>query len=292
MKVLVTGASGLIGSHLIPFLNQQGHTTVPLSLRNGKMDMSGLMEKERLDAVVHLAGESVADRWTAEKMARIKESRITGTKLLSKTLAELTNRPKVLVCASAIGYYGDRGLELLDESSSKGAGFLADVCDQWELATRSAREAGIRVVNLRIGVVLSKQGGALGKMLLPFQMGAGGIIGNGKQFMSWIDIEDLVRAIYHAIINDTLVGPVNAVAPYPVTNEQFTKALGKVLCRPTLIPVPGFGLRLLFGSMADEMLLSGQKVAPTKLKSSGYQFQFPDIERSLQHVLSKDKSQR
>ncbi len=287
MKILITGASGLIGSHLISFLNSQGHTTVPLSLRQSKTDISSLMNKEQFDAVVHLAGENVAERWTADKMARIRESRITGSKLLSKILAQLPHRPKVLVCASAIGYYGNRGPEMLDETSSKGSGFLADVCAQWESATAEAREAGIRVVNLRIGVVLSKEGGALSKMLLPFQMGAGGIIGDGKQFMSWIDIDDLVRAIDHAITDQSLAGPVNAVAPYPVTNEQFTKAMGKVLCRPTLIPVPSFGLRLLFGSMADEMLLSGQKVSSAKLQGSGYQFQYPEIESSLRHVLGK-----
>jgi len=284
MKIIVTGASGLIGSHLTKFLGNQGHTVVPVSLRNPATQLTSI---NSADAVVHLAGESIADRWTAEKMLRIRESRLTSTRLLSETLSKLDHRPKVLICASAIGFYGNRGDETLDERSSQGSGFLADLCRQWEAATVPAKEAGIRVVNLRLGIVLSKKGGALAKMLLPFQMGAGGEIGDGKQYMSWIDIDDAVAAIYHAITNQSLQGAVNAVAPHPVTNKEFTAALGKALHRPAIIPVPGFALRLLFGAMADEMLLSGQKVMPAELQASGFKFRYPDIELSLQHVLKK-----
>ncbi len=292
MKITITGASGLIGSQLMTFLRGQGHTVTAWKWRMNSEDINKIIahaEQENVEggAVVHLAGENIADRWTADKMLRIRESRVIGTKLLSQALAKLARRPKVLVCASAVGYYGNRGNEMLDERSSKGSGFLADLCQQWEAATAPAREAGIRVVNLRIGMVLSNKGGALSKMLLPFQLGAGGEIGDGRQYMSWIDIDDLVAAIDYTITNESLQGPVNAVAPYPVTNREFTATLGKVLHRPAVIPVPAFALRLLFGQMADEVLLSGQKVMPVQLQSSGYQFRYPDIESSLKHVLQR-----
>jgi uncharacterized protein (TIGR01777 family) len=243
---------------------------------------------EGLDAVVHLAGENIADgRWTDEKKRRIRESRVQGTRALCEALAQLENKPKVLVCASAIGYYGDRGETLVDENSSAGGGFLSDVCQEWEQATEPARKAGIRVVNLRIGVVLSPKGGALAKMLLPFQMGAGGNLGSGKQYMSFVALDDVVGAIYHALTTESLSGPVNAVAPNPVRNSEFTKALGKVLHRPTIAPVPAFGARLLFGEMADALLLSSTRVAPTRLLESGYKFQCPDIDSALRHVLGQ-----
>ena len=289
MKVLITGASGLIGSHLSSFLSTNGHTVFPLSLRGEKRnkELLSLLNNEAFDAVVHLAGENVAQRWTPEKMAAIKDSRIQGTTILCTALAKTNRRPEVLICASGIGFYGNRGNELLDEKSQRGRGFLADVCEEWEEASQIAAKAGIRVVNLRIGVVLSKEGGALAKMLLPFEMGAGGSIGSGQQYMSWIDIDDVVGAIYYIMTNKSLSGPVNIVAPRAVTNAEFTKAFGRVLNRPTLIPIPPFALRLLFGKMADELLIAGQKVIPSKLHASDYKFKYLELEPSLRHVLNK-----
>ncbi len=289
MKVLITGASGLIGSHLSSFLSTNGHTVFPLSLRGEKRnkELLSLLNNEAFDAVVHLAGENVAQRWTPEKMAAIKDSRIQGTTILCTALSKTNRRPEVLICASGIGFYGNRGNELIDEKSQRGRGFLADVCEEWEEASQIAAKAGIRVVNLRIGVVLSKEGGALAKMLLPFEMGAGGSIGSGQQYMSWIDIDDVVGAIYYIMTNKSLSGPVNIVAPRAVTNAEFTKAFGRVLNRPTLIPIPPFALRLLFGKMADELLIAGQKVIPSKLHASDYKFKYLELEPSLRHVLNK-----
>jgi len=289
MNILITGASGLIGSKLATFLTEKGHKVIPFSLRgaNSESELSQVLDTQAVNAVIHLAGENVASRWTKEKMDQIRDSRLNGTKILCAALAKTSHRPQVLIGASAIGFYGDRGSESLDESSAKGSGFLADVCQQWEACENEAITLGIRVVNLRIGVVLSKDGGALGKMLLPFELGAGGEIGDGQQYLSWVDIDDVVSAIYHALNDTNLSGPVNAVAPYPVTNKEFTKTLGKVLNRPTLIPIPSFGLRLLFGSMADEMLISGQKVLPAKLKGSDFKFEYGNLEDSLRHVLNK-----
>ncbi len=288
MKILITGASGLIGSKLSSFLDSKGHTVIPFRLRSdiNTNDLIQVLDEQAMDAVVHLAGESVAQRWTKEKMAQIEQSRITGTQIVCEALAKTKNRPSTFICASAIGYYGNRGNESLDESAAKGAGFLADICQAWEKKADAAQSLGMRVVNLRTGVVLTKNGGALGKMLLPFQLGAGGIIGDGQQYMSWIDIDDEVEAIYFALTNNTVSGPVNLVSPNPVTNKVFTDTLGKVLCRPTLIPIPSFGLRILFGQMADELLIGGQKVMPGKLLAAGYKFQYADLEQSLQHVLN------
>jgi uncharacterized protein len=300
MKILIAGSTGLVGSSLVTLLNEQGHTVTrlvrPTSIHKSSTDsivkwdpLASKIDSENLDgfdAVVNLAGENlVSGRWTRRKKAELRDSRINGTLLLSDALAKLKKRPPVLISASAIGYYGDRGEEALTEEASKGSGFLADLCQDWESATRPAVTAGIRVVNLRIGVVLSSKGGALSKMLLPFQWGAGGEIGSGDQYFSWIAIDDVTGAILHAIHEATLSGPVNATAPRPVTNREFTKALGKVLVRPTLIPVPNFGLRMLFGEMADECLLSGQNVVPSKLESSGYNFLEPEIEPALRHIL-------
>ena len=300
MKILISGSTGLVGSSLAAFLTNQGHTVARLVRPNSihkssagpivKWDpLTSKIDSETLDtfdAVVNLAGENLASgRWTRRRKAELRDSRINGTLLLSDALAKLKKRPPVLISASAIGYYGDRGEEPLTEEASKGSGFLADLCQDWEAATRSAVGAGIRVVNLRIGVVLSSKGGALTKMLLPFQWGAGGEIGDGQQYFSWIAIDDLIGAILHSINEATLSGPVNATAPRPVTNREFTKSLGKVLGRPTLIPVPDFGLRMLFGEMADECLLSGQNVVPSKLELSGYNFLEPEIEPALRHIL-------
>jgi len=299
MKVLLSGSSGLVGSALVPFLTSGGHQAVRLVRSQprpeasevrwdpeaGDIDAAGL---KRLDAAVHLAGESIAaGRWTAAKKARILESRVKGTRLLAETLAGLEQPPKVLVSASAVGYYGDRGEEALREESGSGSAFLSEVCRQWEAATEPAAAGGIRVVNLRFGIILSAAGGALPRLLTPFRLGLGGTLGSGKQFMSWIAIDDVIGAILHALTTEALRGPVNAVAPQSITNREFTKTLGRVLGRPTLFPMPAFAARLAFGEMADELLLTSQRVEPAKLLASGYQFQFSDLEGALRHLLGK-----
>jgi uncharacterized protein (TIGR01777 family) len=245
------------------------------------------MVLQGVDAAVHLAGESIAQRWTSERKARILKSRARGTRLLSESFARLTQPLRVLLCASAIGYYGNRGEEVLTEESPSGSGFLAEVCREWEAACESAVRKGIRVVNLRFGVVLSPTGGMLGRMLFPFRLGLGGRIGSGKQYMSWIAIDDLVGIILHALACDELIGPVNAVAPNPVTNFEFTKTLGRVLRRPTVFPVPSWAARLALGEMADDLLLASARVEPARLASSGYVFHYPELEGALRHVLGK-----
>ena len=220
--------------------------------------------------------------------ARIFDSRVKGTRLLCESLANLTRPPQVLVCASAIGYYGNRGTETVNEESTSGFGFLAEVCVEWEIATEPLAETDIRLVNLRMGIVLSSEGGPLAKMLPPFKMGVGGVLGNGRQYMSWIALDDAVAAIHHTLVTDSLQGPVNNVAPHPVTNRELTKALGRVLRRPTLFPLPSFGLRLMFGrEMANELFLSSTRVVPTRLLESGYAFQYADLEGALRHVLGR-----
>lgn len=296
MNVLVTGSSGLIGSALVSFLLTNGHGVTHLVRVNprpgraevywdpaaGMLDTVGL---EGMDAVVHLAGENIIGRWSAEKKARIRDSRVKGTRLLCEGLARLVQPPNVLVCASAIGYYGDRGEEVLREESAPGTSFLADVCRQWEAAAAPAAQKGIRVVHLRIGLVLSAAGGALAKMLPPFRMGVGGKLGNGRQYVSWITIDDLVGVISHALTTPTLRGPVNAVTPHPVTNLEFTQTLGRVLSRPTVLPMPAFAARLAFGEMADEVLLASARVEPARLLASGYSFRHPQLEASLRRLL-------
>jgi uncharacterized protein (TIGR01777 family) len=243
---------------------------------------------EGLDAVVHLAGENIAARrWNAEQKARIRDSRVLGTKLLSDNLAKLRQPPRVLVSASAIGFYGDRGDEELTEASAGGTGFLAEVCKEWEAATDGVQKAGISVVHLRLGVVLSPKGGALAKMLTPFRLGLGGRIGSGRQWMSWITLDDVVGCIVHALASDSLHGPVNAVTPYPVTNYVFTKTLGRVLWRPTVFPMPSFMARLAFGEMADELLLASTRVFPQALVASNYCFLYGDLESGLRHLLAE-----
>jgi hypothetical protein len=243
---------------------------------------------EGFDAVVNLAGESIAEgRWTEDKKQRIRESRVKGTKLLGDALANLTNPPKTFICASAIGYYGNRGDEILTETSAPGDDFLAEVCVEWEKATALATEKGIRVLNTRFGVILDAHGGALAKMLPPFRAGLGGKIGSGKQWMSWLALDDVVGALKFALTNEALSGPVNFVAPNPVTNAEFTNTLGKVLSRPTLFPIPAFGVRLLFGEMGEALLLAGQRVAPKRLMTEGYQFQYSQLDEALRHVLAK-----
>jgi uncharacterized protein (TIGR01777 family) len=243
-----------------------------------------------LDGVVHLAGENIADgRWTAAKKDRIRRSRIDGTRLLAETLAGLKERPRVMVSGSAIGYYGDRGDEIMTESSPAGTGFLAEVCADWESATIAASNAGIRVCNLRTGVVLSRDGGALQKMIPAFQMGAGGKLGSGKQWMSWIALEDEVGAIMHCLTNQAVSCAVNAVAPNAVTNSEFTAALGAALHRPTIMPVPGMAVHLLLGEMADELLLASTRVAPSVLLTSGYKFKYPNLREYLATLMEARK---
>jgi hypothetical protein len=299
MRVLLSGSSGLVGSALIPALVSGGHEVVCLvrsqprdeasevrwDPQAGEIDGAGL---KGVDAAVHLAGESIAaGRWTAARKDRILESRVRGTRLLAEALAGLEQRPAVLVSASAVGYYGDRGEETLTEESDSGSAFLSEVCRQWEAATGPAADAGMRVVNLRSGVMLSTAGGALPRLLTPFRLGVGGTLGSGKQFMSWIAIDDVVGAILHVLTTETLRGPVNAVAPQARTNREFTKTLGRVLRRPTLLPMPAFAARLAFGQMADELLLCSQRAEPAKLVASGYKFRFPELEGALRHLLGK-----
>jgi len=282
MKILITGSSGLIGSKLVSFLKAERHEVV----RYNRMATRPAIE-EGLDAVVHLAGEPIAGRWTAKKKGRIRQSRVDGTRQLCETLAKLERPPRVLVSASAIGYYGDRGAEPLNEDSSPGEGFLADVCRGWEAATGPAAEAGIRVVNLRFGVVLSGEGGALAKMLLPFKMGVAGIVGSGRQFWSWVAIEDVIGAIQHALNTERARGPMNAVSPNAATNREFTKTLGRVLRRPTVLPMPSVAARMVFGEMAEALLLASARVQPIRLESSGYRFHFPNLETALRHLVLK-----
>jgi uncharacterized protein (TIGR01777 family) len=300
MKILVTGATGLVGSAFTVRAQSQGHVVSALTRSPrkqsdirwnpaaGELDPAHL---EGFDAVVHLAGESIASgRWTATQKKKIHDSRVQGTKLLCDALAQLDQRqmqkPSVLVSASAIGFYGDRGAEELTETSSSGSLFLSEVCQDWEAATQAAENAGLRVVHARFGVILSPKGGALAKMLTPFKLGGGGIIGNGKQYWSWVALEDTVDAILFALQDPTLQGPVNVVAPNAVTNGEFTKALGKVLSRPTILPMPAFAARLALGQMADELLLASARVLPSRLCAAGFKFQYPEVEGALRHLLS------
>lgn len=293
--VAISGATGLVGSALIPVLEQAGVRVLRLT-RRPPTDQdrellwspeSGLKNPERLAGaagVIHLAGESIADgRWTAAKKQRIRDSRVLGTAALARSLGMAPTPPRVLVCASAIGFYGDRGANVVDESSPPGSGFLPEVCLGWEQACEPARQAGIRVVNVRIGVILSRQGGALTKMLLPFKLGVGGKIGSGQQYMSWVSLDDVVGTILHGLIREDVQGPVNAVSPQPVTNAEFTQTLGSVLHRPTIFPMPAFAARLALGEMADDLLLASTRVAPTRLQQTGYRFVFDDLRTCLSH---------
>lgn len=239
------------------------------------------------DAVIHLAGETIVGRWTAAKKARIHDSRVVGTNNLARALAQAKDKPQVFVCSSAIGYYGNRGDEVLNEASARGAGFLPEVCHEWEAATQAAAGAGIRTVQMRTGIVLSPKGGALGKMLTPFKMGVGGRIGDGQQWMSWIDVQDMVGAIHHILKSDLLQGPVNMVAPKPVTNEEFTKTLASVLSRPAIFPLPAFVVKLAFGEMGETVLLGSQRVEPTQLVMSGYPFRFSSLRASLESIVKR-----
>jgi hypothetical protein len=255
--------------------------------------IEGTVEEEALeglDAVVHLAGEPLLGlRWTEEKKKRIWASRVEGTEHLSRALARLRRPPKVLVSASAIGFYGDRGDKPLSESAKQGRGFLAELCQAWEEATRPAARMAIRVVHLRTGLTLTPAGGALGTMLLPFKVGVGGRLGSGRQYVSWIDHDDLLSMIIHVIYTSSIRGPVNATAPFPVPNATFTGTLGRVLERPTFIPVPGLAVQALFGEMGKEMLLQGQRVQPAVAEATGFEFMYPGLEESLRHQLGREK---
>ena len=290
MKISVTGSTGLVGSALSRFLTEAGHQVVPL-LRPAHWDIDrGTFDPAAIrgvDSVVHLAGENIAaGRWTRFRKARIRDSRVKGTRLISEALAKMEQPPSVLVSMSAIGYYGNRGNEVITEESGPGEGFLADVCRQWEGATDAASRKGIRVVHLRTGLVLSRTGGALGKMILPFKLGVGGRIGSGRQYMSWISLDDLCAAILHCIQAGGLHGPVNTVSPSPVTNLEFTRILGRVLSRPAIFPLPAFAARIALGEMADELLLASARVEPAKLLSSRFGFRHKDLETTLRSYLS------
>jgi uncharacterized protein (TIGR01777 family) len=302
MKILISGSHGLVGSALSSSLKGDGHEVFALVRHapnsasevewypdRGSLALSGM---EGMDAVVHLAGESIASgRWTDEKKKRIRDSRVKATTVLAEALGNLREPPRTLISASAIGYYGDRGDLILTEGNAPGNDFLAGVCVEWEQATESAPRKGIRVIKARFGVILSPDGGALQKMLTPFRMGLGGRVGSGKQWMSWIALDDVVSGLRLILTNDvaaeSLSGPVNFVAPNPVTNAEFTKTLGKVLSRPTIFPIPAFGVRLVFGEMADALLLASQRVSPDRLKQAGFEFKYPNLEGALKHALTQ-----
>jgi len=300
MRILVSGSHGLVGKALIDALEKDGHEISRLVRYsphspdevewNPDRYSIAIARLEGFDAVVNLAGESIAEgRWTTEKKSKIRESRVTGTKLLGDALANLDNKPKTFICASAIGYYGNRGDELLTETSAPGDDFLSRVCVDWEQSTSLAADNGIRVVNARFGVILDTEGGALKKMLPPFRMGVGGKLGNGKQWMSWIALDDVVAALKFALNTDALHGPVNFVAPNPVSNAEFTKALGKALNRPTLFPVPAFAVKLMFGEMGEALLLGGQRVKPARLINCGFSFRSSQIDEALRKILERNQ---
>src|SRR5215211_7237840 len=296
MNVLISGAKGLIGSALIPELEAGGHTISRLTRKpRSEGDIrwdpeAGEIEGDLagFDAVVHLAGESIAEgRWTLERKRRILESRKKGTRLLAEKVAGLQEPPSVMVSASAIGYYGDRGNELLTEESEPGTMFLSEVCQEWEAAAEPAREAGVRVVHPRFGIVLTTQGGALGTTLPIFKLGGGGRIGTGRQCWSWVSLDDVVGAIVHAINTDALSGPVNVVAPDPPTNAEYTRVLGRVLRRPTFFAVPAPAVRVVLGGMADNLLLASARVEPAQLQETGYEYRYPELEGALRHQLEE-----
>ena len=295
--VAISGQNGLVGKALTAALQEDGRSVVAITRQRGGSfqdaihwdTTTGLTNPARLesvDAIVHLAGENIAGgRWNEQRKRLIRHSRVEGTRSLVQSIATIKKRPKVLVCASAIGFYGDRGSTTLDETSAPGQGFLADVCQAWEAEASAAAGLGMRVVNVRIGVVLSPKGGALAKMLLPFKMGVGGKVGSGQQYWSWIGLHDLARVLAFCISDSSVEGPVNAVSPEPQTNSEFTSVLGQVLHRPTIFPLPGFMAKLALGEMATELLLASTKVVPKKLQAHGFRFDYPDLKGCLTHEL-------
>jgi len=296
---LISGASGLLGSSLVLFLTTGGHRVYRLVRRHpvaGKDEIfwdpeSGILRQEdipEVDAVIHLAGENIGEgSWSVIKKKRIVESRTMGTILIADTLARLEKPPKVFICASAIGYYGNRGDELMTEESASGSDFISSVCRLWEKSTIAVKKKGIRTVLHRIGIVISPLGGALKKILPAFRIGAGAVIGSGTQYMSWIDIDDVIGSIYHSVYDNRIEGPVNVVAPAPVTNKEFSQILAGVLNRPILFNIPEFLINIIFGEMGREILLSSTRVAPIRLSDTGYRFRFPDLESSLRHLLGR-----
>lgn len=296
MHVAITGSSGLIGSALIPALRGAGHRVLRLVRRTpqagevGWDPARGILDGgalEGIDAVIHLSGEGLADaRWTASRKRALRESRLGSTDLLARTLASLARRPSVLLSTSAVGIYGDRGAEVLTEASRPGSGFLAQLGQDWEAAAAPAAAGGIRVAHPRFGVVLTPDGGALGKMLPPFRLGLGGPFGSGRQWMSWVTLPDVIGLLAYGLADERVRGPFNAVAPEPVTNAQFARTLGAVLGRPAIVPVPALALRLALGEMADQALLASQRAVPERLLHWGYRFQHPSLEGGLRAVLS------
>ena len=293
MRVAVTGASGLIGSVLVPAFREAGHEVLTLVRREprgehelqwdpeaGTIDAGALAGSE---AIVHLAGENIGKRWTSRRKARVLDSRVQGTRLVAETAASLVPQP-ALLCASATGFYGERGDEELTERSPRGKGFLADVVEAWEAAAQPAREAGVRVVHFRQGFVLSRKEGAVGRMLLPFRLGLGGRVGSGRQWWSWVTAHDVAAAYLFALAHP-LEGVFNLTAPGVVTNLDFVRALGRTLRRPTILPLPAPAVRLAFGEMGENLLLGGQRAVPERLLAEGFTFAFPEIERALAHVL-------
>ncbi|HMS08429.1 MAG TPA: TIGR01777 family oxidoreductase [Pyrinomonadaceae bacterium] len=295
MKALITGASGLIGTELQKALREKGWELLLASRSEPKDDRhikwtvedgfrdEDLDRLEGLDAVIHLAGENVAGlRWTDEKKKAIRDSRVHGTRTLIDAFTKLKNRPKAFIAGSAIGFYGNRGDDEMTEASPAGEGFFPEVCRDWEAESRRAEDLGIRTVLLRTGIVLSKDGGALGTMLLPFKMGVGGVVGSGKQWMSWISLEDQIRAMLFVLENESIRGAVNLTSPNPATNEQFTKTLGEVLYRPTFLPLPEFAVGMIFGEMGDALLLDSTKVLPKRLEDAGFEFKFPELKPAIE----------
>lgn len=296
MNVLITGSTGLIGSALVQSLRAFGHEPIPLfrnPFRDGpywnpETGEIQLPVHRNIDAVIHLSGENIAQgRWGSRRKALIRDSRVSSTILLVQEISKLHSPPGVLLSASGVGIYGDRGDAVMEEDDTPGTGFLVDVCKDWEATTRPAMEAGIRVANLRIGLVISKQGGILGRMLLPFKCGLGATIGSGTQYMSWIEIDDVIRAIDHVLVNESISGPINLVSPNPVTNQEFARTLGRVLHRPAILRIPAFAVRILYGEMGNEVLLSSTRAFPRRLISSGFEFRFPLLDGALQHVLER-----
>ena len=293
MNILISGASGLVGRELTRVLAGQGHHVTALSrdpcvlpFWDIQRQVVGLLPQQHVDAVIHLAGESVSGGcWTAERKERIRRSRVDGTRLLAEFFAAAKQKPKVIIAASAVGYYGDQGDEELTEASPAGRGFLAEVAQDWEAALQPAAEAGIRTVSARFGIVLSPAGGALAKMLPPFKLGMGGVLGSGRQWMSWISLNEVSSVISHLLAHEELSGPVNLTSPFPVTNRDFTQSLAKALRRPAFLPVPRFLLETLFGDMAKELLLASAKVRPAKLLESGYVFREPELTAALRGLL-------
>jgi uncharacterized protein (TIGR01777 family) len=298
MRILITGASGLIGKALQRSFAEKGYEMLlasrgePKNANEIQWDVEdGFREEdlsrlEGLDAVVHLAGEGIAGlRWTDDKKRAIRDSRVNGTRNLVNTLADLKQKPKVLIAGSAMGFYGDRGDEILTETSRPGDTFLSDVCKEWEMESRRAEDSGIRTVLLRTSIVLSKDGGALATMLTPFKFGVGGVVGSGKQWMSWVSLDDVIDIINYAIEHESLRGAVNVASPNPVTNEEFTKTLGDVLYRPTFLPLPEFAVNLVFGEMGDALLIDSTRVEPKRLKEAGYKFKFTDLKSALENAV-------